>query len=268
MSETPSDLPVTSDARVTRSRVARVPWSDIGWSALSVVLLLGIWQAIGNSFGALFAPFSTTIRRLWDDTTGGQIAPALAESGGVYIVSLALSIVFGMLIGMAIARNQIISDAFETNLFILYATPTITLVPFMFAAFGYSFWPQVVIAMTISIFPILIGTAEGARSLPRELIDVARTHRSTEAQLWRHVIIPFVVPHAMTGIKQAIPLALVGTLVAQFFLNATGVAALLLTASTNLEVSQVLAVTLLISIVAIILVGIGELVERYFTRWR
>lgn len=264
----PSGQPKSDGMRAARRQLARIPWSQLGWYTASVAVLLGVWQLIGSSFGVLFVPFSTTIGRLWGDVTSGKIGPALLESGTVYIVALALSIVTGMLIGLLLARSQWASDAFEVNLYILYATPTITLVPFMFAAFGYGFWPQVVIAMLIAVFPILIGTTEGARSIPPELIDVAKSYGSTEPQLWRHVILPYVVPHAMTGIKQAIPLALVGTLVAQFFLNATGVAALLLEASTNLQAAEVFAVTLLISIIAVILVGLGELVERYFTRWR
>jgi ABC-type nitrate/sulfonate/bicarbonate transport system permease component len=261
-------LPVQAGTRATRSRVTRVPWAKMGWHAASVILLLGIWQLIGHSFGVLFVPFSTTVRRLWETTVDGPIPSAMAESGQVYLVALAMSIVFGVLIGLAVARSQWISDAFEIHLYILYATPTITLVPFMFAAFGYGFWPQTIIAMLIAIFPVLIGTTEGARSIPSELIDVAKSYGSSERQLWRHVILPYVVPHAMTGVKQAVALALVGTLVAQFFLNATGVAALLLSASTNLQPADVLAVTLLISIIAVILVGIGETIERYFTRWR
>ena len=263
-----TDLPANASTRATRGRVARVPWVQISWHAASVVVLLGVWQLIGKSFGVLFVPFSTTIRALWDDITNGEIAPALVDSGKVYGASLAISIVMGVFVGLMIARSRWVSDAFEINLYILYATPTITLVPFMFAAFGYGFWPQTIIAVLIAVFPVLIGTTEGARSIPSDLIDVARSYRSTERQLWRDVILPYVVPYAMTGIKQAVPLALVGTLVAQFFLNATGVAALLLTASTNLQASQVFAVTLLISIIAVILVGIGELIERYFTRWR
>lgn len=263
-----ADPPRPAGPRVTPSGVARLPWQQMFWYTASVVVFLGVWQLIGNSFGVLFVPFSTTIVRLWSDITGGEVGPALLNSGGVFLVTLALSIVIGMLLGLLVARSQWASDAFEVNLYILYAIPTITLVPFMFAAFGYSFWPQVVIALLIAMFPVLIGTTEGARSIPQELLDVAKSHRSTELQLWRHVILPYVTPHVMTGVKQTIPLALVGTLVAQFFLNATGVAALLLTASTNLQASDVFAVTLLVSICAIALVGIGELVERYFTRWR
>lgn len=245
-----------------------MPWAKMGWHVASVVLVLIVWQLIGHSFGALFVPFSTTIHTAWDELTNGPLLPAIEDSGKVYLATLGVSIVLGGIAGIAIARSQWISDGFEVNLYILYTIPTISLVPFVFAAFGYAFWPQVAIAVVITIFPIIIGTTEGARSVPHDLIDVARSYGSSEPQLWRDVIVPYVVPHIMTGVKQAIPLALVGTLVAQFFLNATGVAGLLLQYSSNIQTDEVLAITLLISIMAVILVGIGEVIERVLTRWR
>jgi NitT/TauT family transport system permease protein len=231
-------------------------------------VLLGVWQLVGHSFGVLFVPFSTTMRELWDMTFHGPIPSGLLVSGKLFLASLGISIGVGLVVGLALARSRVLASAFESYIYLVYATPTITLVPFMFAAFGFGFWPQVVIAVLICVFPVLIGVAEGARSIPRELLDVAASYGSNEAQLWRHVIVPYVVPHAMTGIKQTISLALVGTLVAQFFLNATGIADILIQASTALNPGKVLAVTLLISIIAIVLVGVGEAIQRYFTRWQ
>ena len=69
---------------------------------------------------------------------------------------------------------------------------------------------------------------EGARSIPRQHLDVAAIFGSNECQLWRDVIVPYVTPYAMTGIKQSIALSMVGTLVAEFFLNPDGMAAVLL----------------------------------------
>ncbi|MGH9102259.1 MAG: ABC transporter permease, partial [Acidimicrobiales bacterium] len=244
-----------------------VPWSQMAWYLASLVLLFGVWQLLGHSFGVLFVPFSATVKSLWSLTVHGQIPAALVTSGKVYGAGLGISILLGSVVGLTLARVRLVSAAFEGYIYLLYATPTITLVPFAFAAFGFGFWPQTLITVLIAIFPVLIGVAEGARSIPQDLLDVASSYGTTESQLWRHVIIPYVVPHAMTGVKQTIALGLVGTLVAEFFLNATGVAALLVEASTNLQPAEVLAVTLLISIVAIILVGIGELIQRYFTRW-
>ena len=189
-------------------------------------------------------------------------------SGELYLTTLAINIVVGVTLGLLLARSKLISAAFEPYVFILYATPTISLVPFVSVLFGFEFWPRVLVAVLISIFPVLLGTMEGARSIPRQHLDVAAIFGSNEGQLWRDVIIPYVTPYAMTGIKQSIALSMAGTLVAEFFLNPDGVAALLLQGTTIVDTAWVLAVTVFVAALAVILVGVGEVIEHYLVRWR
>lgn len=171
-------------------------------------------------------------------------------------------------LGLVLARSKWLAAAFEGYVYLLYSVPTIMLVPFIFIRIGFGFWPQVLIVVLIAMFPVYLGVLEGARSIPQELLDVAAIYRSTERQLWGDVILPYVVPFAMTGVRQAIALALVGTLVAEFFLNTTGVAAILLEGTTNVNASEVLAVTLLVAIIAVVLVSLGQLVERWLVPWK
>jgi NitT/TauT family transport system permease protein len=255
-------------ARVARFRAANAWWIRVACHTASIVSLLVAWQALGDSFGVLFVPFTTTMKQLWVMLNGGPLLPALWVSGQLYLVTLAINIVLGVTAGLAIARSKLIAAAFEPYIYVLYATPTISLVPFVSVLFGFEFWPRVLVAVLISIFPILLGTAEGARSIPRQHLDVAAMFGSTERQLWRDVILPYVTPYAMTGIKQSIALTMVGTLVAEFFLNPDGVAALLLQGTTIVDTAWVLAVTVFVATLAVILVGVGELVERYLVRWR
>jgi NitT/TauT family transport system permease protein len=255
-------------ARVARFRTANAWWIQIACHTASVVLLLVVWQALGNSFGVLFVPFTTTIKQLWVMLNGGPLLPALWVSSELYFVTLAINIVVGVGAGLVIARLKLMAAAFEPYIYILYATPTISLVPFVSVLFGFEFWPRVLVAVLISIFPILLGTAEGARSIPRQHLDVAAIFGSSEWQLWRDVIMPYVTPYAMTGIKQSIALTMVGTLVAEFFLNPDGIAALLLQGTTIVDTAWVLAVTVFVAALAVILVGVGELIERYLVRWR
>ena len=243
-------------------------WIRAGCYALSVVLALGFWQATGSDFSVFFASFSETLSELWQLTVHGPIPQALATSGGVFGAGLGISIVGGISLGLALARSKWLAAAFEVHVYLLYSIPTIMLVPFIFILMGFGFWPQVLIVVLIAMFPVFLGVLEGARSIPQELLDVAAIHRSTERQLWADVILPYVVPFAMTGVRQAIALALVGTLVAEFFLNATGVAAILLEGTTSVNASEVLAVTLLVAIIAVALVALGQLVERWLVRWK
>jgi NitT/TauT family transport system permease protein len=255
-------------ARVARFRTANAWWIRIACYVASIISLIVAWQALGNSFGVLFVPFTTTMKQLWVMLDGGPLLPALWVSGQLYFVTLAINIVLGVTIGLAIARSKLIAAAIEPYVYVLYATPTISLVPFVSVLFGFEFWPRVLVAVLISIFPILLGTAEGARSIPRQHLDVAAIFGSNERQLWRDVILPYVTPYAMTGVKQSIALTMVGTLVAEFFLNPDGVAALLLEGTTIVDTAWVLAVTVFVAALAVILVGVGELIERYLVRWR
>jgi ABC-type nitrate/sulfonate/bicarbonate transport system permease component len=243
-------------------------WIRVGCYVLSVVVALGVWQATGSDFSVFFAPFSTTLAELWQLTAHGPIPRALAISGGVFGAGLGISIVGGIGLGLALARSGWFAAAFEGHVYLLYSIPTIMLVPFIFILMGFGFWPQVLIVVLIAMFPVYLGVLEGARSVPQELLDVAAIYRSTERQLWVDVILPYVVPYAMTGTRQAIALALVGTLVAEFFLNATGVAAILLEGTTSVNASEVLAVTLLVAIIAVALVALGQFVERQLVRWK
>jgi NitT/TauT family transport system permease protein len=232
------------------------------------VLLLGAWQALGRSFGVLFVPFTTTMSQLRELIDDGTLVAALAVSGKLYAVTLGINIVAGVSIGLALARIRLIAAALEPYIYVLYATPTISLVPFVSVMFGFEFWSRVLVSVVISIFPVLLGTMEGARSIPRQHLDVAAIFGSSEGQLWREVIVPYITPYAMTGIKQSIALSMVGTLVAEFFLNPDGVAALLLQGTTTINSAWVLAVTVFVAALAVALVGVGELVERQLVRWR
>jgi NitT/TauT family transport system permease protein len=254
--------------RLARFRAVNAWWIRIACYALSIVLLLGAWQAFGNSFGVLFVPFTRTMTTLWSMLNGGPLLPALWVSGELYLVTLAINIVVGVTLGLLLARSRLISAAFEPYVYILYATPTISLVPFVSVMFGFGFWPKALVSVLISIFPILIGVTEGARSIPSRHLDVAAMFGSNERQLWRDVIVPYVAPYAMTGIKQSIALSMAGTLVAEFFLNPDGVAAVMLQGTTIVDSAWVLAVTVFVAAIAVVLVGIGELIERYVVRWR
>ena len=255
-------------ARVARFRMVHASWIRLACYTSSIVLLLAVWQALGHSFGVLFVPFTTTMAQLWAMLKDGPLLPGLWVSGQLYLVTLLINIVVGVTVGLLLARIKLISAAFEPYIYILYATPTISLVPFVSVLFGFEFWPRVLVSVLISIFPVLFGVAEGARSIPRQHLDVAAIFGSSEAQLWRDVIIPFVTPFAMSGIKQSIALSMAGTLVAEFFLNPDGIAAVMLQGTTIVDSAWVLAVTVFVAAIAVVLVGIGELVERHLVRWR
>jgi hypothetical protein len=77
---TAADRTGTFWQRVRRYRSARAGWIRVACYVSSIALLLGVWQALGRSFGVLFVPFTTTMSQLWEMLHGGPLVPALGRN--------------------------------------------------------------------------------------------------------------------------------------------------------------------------------------------
>jgi len=151
---------------------------------------------------------------------------------------------------------------------ILYATPMVALIPFILSMMGFGFAPKLLVVFLFAVFPVLYNTVEGARSIRPELIEVAKSFRSSEWALWREVMLPYTLPYTMTGVRQAIGRALVGMIAAEFFLSATGLGQLIMSASQNFDTAGVFASILVIGLLGIGLTRLGFVIEQHFARWR
>jgi NitT/TauT family transport system permease protein len=126
----------------------------------------------------------------------------------------------------------------------------------------------VLVVFLFAVFPVLYNTVEGARSIKPELIEVAKSFRSSERALWLEVMLPYTLPYTMTGVRQAIGRALVGMVAAEFFLSSTGLGQLIMGASQNFDTGGVFASILVIGLIGVGLMRLGLTIEQYFARWR
>jgi NitT/TauT family transport system permease protein len=252
-----------------RARAALGHWRALLGYAAGIVAGVVAWQLIGlHSANFVFVPLTTTLSSLGRLISDGSLPGALASSFSVYAIGVALAIVAGAVTGMLFARRALLRKAFEPYLVALYATPMVALIPFLLALIGYGFWPKVIVVFLFSFFPVEFATQRGAQSVAPELLDVARAFRTSERQIWRHVVIPYTLPYLMTGVRQALARGLVGMISAEFFLSAGGLGSLLITQSEQFDTGDMLAVTLIITLIGVILMAIGRTFERQFARWR
>jgi ABC-type nitrate/sulfonate/bicarbonate transport system permease component len=163
---------------------------------------------------------------------------------------------------------RVLRVGLEPYIMILYATPMVALIPFILSMMGFGFAPKVLVVFLFAVFPVIYNTVEGARSIKPELVEVAHSFRSTEWALWRDVMVPYTLPYAMTGVRQAIGRALVGMIAAEFFLSSTGLGQLIMTASQNFDTAGVFASVLVIALIGVGLMRLGLAIERHFARWR
>ncbi|WP_329079188.1 ABC transporter permease [Streptomyces niveus] len=261
----PAASPVNAPRLTAALRRRLIP---LAISTLGLLAGLGLWQWAGQRDPVLFATPGRSLSALATLTEDGTLPSALLSSGRLLVVGLALAIVAGVGFGLLLSRARLLRSSTDWLLFALQSVPIVALAPLILSAFGFGLPAKTLVVFLTAVFPIAVNTAEGAHRVPATLLEVARTFRSSEWRIWKDVLLPHTVPYAMTGVRQGIAMAFVGTLAAEFFLNASGVGGLLLAASTRFDSATVLGLTLLVSVLAVALMGCGRAVEGYFARWR
>jgi len=236
---------------------------------ISVFAGVALWEVAGRLVSAAFmVPFSETLVRLWQLITHGEFITQFFDSAELFLTGFMLALIVGAPLGMLMARVRILRVGVEPYIMTLYATPMVALIPFILSMMGFGFAPKVLVVFLFSVFPVLYNTVEGARSIKPELIEVAKSYRSSEWSLWREVMLPYTLPYMMTGVRQAIGRALVGMIAAEFFLSSTGLGQLIMGASQDFDTGGVFASILVIGLIGVGLTRLGLKIEQHFARWR
>jgi NitT/TauT family transport system permease protein len=236
---------------------------------ISIAIGIAAWEIAGrNTSQAFMVPFSTTLVQLWELMRSGEFISQFLDSAQLFLTGFTLALLVGMPLGMLLARVAALRIGVEPYLMIIYATPMVALIPFILSLMGFGFAPKVLVVFLFAVFPVIYNTVEGARSIKPEMVEVARSFRSGEWALWREVMLPYTLPYAMTGVRQAIGRALVGMIAAEFFLSATGLGQLIMGASQNFDTAGVFASIFLIAMIGVGLMRLGLVIERHFARWR
>jgi NitT/TauT family transport system permease protein len=236
---------------------------------ISVFAGIALWEIAGRLVSAAFlVPFSATLVRLWQLITRGEFITQFLDSTELFLTGFVLALIVGAPLGMLLARVRILRVGVEPYIMTLYATPMVALIPFILSLMGFGFAPKVLVVFLFAVFPVLYNTVEGARSIKPEMIEVAKSFRSSEWALWREVMLPYTLPYTMTGVRQAIGRALVGMIAAEFFLSSTGLGQLIMGASQDFDTAGVFASILVIGLIGVGLTRLGLNIEQHFARWR
>jgi len=241
------------------------------WAVGGVGLLAGalLWQYIGNhTQHSSFVSFTDTMRALWHLTRDGELFHALVSSLKLFATGLAIALGLGFFVGLLLARVRLLRIGLEPYIAAFYATPMVALIPFILAVLGFEFRAKLVVVVLFGLWPILINTLEGARSVNEELLEVARSYRTSEPKLWAHVVVPYTLPFTMTGVRQSIARCLVGMIASEFLLSSSGLGNLIIVNTQRFDTANVLATVLTVTLLATMLMAIGRAIEDYFARWR
>jgi len=199
-----------------RSRVGlRVP--DWAITTVSLIAVLGIWQAVGPWINPLFASYPSEIlaagRKM---AMSGQLSKALWSSMQPFLVGYFLAAIVGVPVGLLLGRYRVVRAAFGIYVTAGYSTPLIALVPLLMIWFGLGFMVKMVIIFLLTFFPICINTWAGVRAVPKSLVEVGTAFCASQGAIMNQIVLPAVLPYIMAGLRLGIGKAVIAMVIAEF----------------------------------------------------
>ena len=189
---------------------------------VGVVLVLG-WEFIVRWLAPPYVAKPSTVlmaipRVIVDPAfiaaTGSTLA-AVAEG-------LAIALVFGTVFGLFLGRSRLFERSVGHYVNGFFAMPMVVVLPLFSLWFGYSPATRIATIIFAAIFSIVMNVADGARSVPREYLEVSRAYRAGKMSVLFGVVLPSSMPYLLAGFRLAAGRALIGAVIAEFFLSIGG----------------------------------------------
>jgi len=223
---------------------------------LPILAILVLWEAASRlrlASPILLPPFSVAMERLVELTVTGELPKALWITTYRSFIGLLVATAAGMSVGLAMARIRSVRWFFSPIVAIGFPLPTITLLPAFTIWFGTDSESKIWLVAFTCFFPIAVSTFEGARNMNKQLMWSAQSMGSHGVALFARVILPASVPFVFSGVRVALPLAVIVTFVAEMVGGGGGLGYLLIYGFRFLQTPTVLAVLVAVLVYGVLL---------------
>lgn len=198
----------------------------------------------------------------------GAIVPHLLTTLEEAVLGLALAVVAGTALGIALGTAKLAADTTLPYMNVLNSIPRLALAPFFVIWFGIGILSKVVMSAATAFFPIFYTTYQGVQGIDRELINALSVMGASRTQLLRIVVLPSVASWVLAGLRTSLGLAIVGAVVSEYLGASQGLGFLLVAAQGVLETNQSWAILVVLALIGVGLDWATRMLERRLLGWR
>jgi ABC-type nitrate/sulfonate/bicarbonate transport system permease component len=254
--------------RVAAARRRRAGLQNLGIRLASLAIFLSLWEFGGSNVDpALFTVPSKVAVAAVDMIGSGELWAGLWPSLLVLVLGLTLAIIFGTLLGLALARFHILDVGLSVYITFLYSIPSVALVPLIVLWAGYETTAKVIILFLFAFFPMVINTYQGVKAVDSKLLEVGRAFRCSERQLWTNIVLPGSLPFIVTGIRLAVGRGMIGMVLADLYTAISGIGYLIVRTASTFQVDKMFVPIVTLGLLGVTLTALLRMVEVRVAPW-
>jgi ABC-type nitrate/sulfonate/bicarbonate transport system permease component len=242
-------------------------------SRLSGVLLLGVllllWQLSATYVvTSVTWPTVTRIFEAWaENIADGTIPGHMLATFWRQMLGYGLAIVIGVSLGLVMGYYRAFYNLLEPLVEVLRPIPGPAYLPVLVLFVGIGHEMKVVLVLIASLFPILLNTYSGVRSIDRVQFDTARTLGLTTLQTFRELVLPAASPQILTGMRISLAISLILAILGEMIVSNDGLGYYVLLSQRTFKVPEMYAGIFTLALFGYVLNRIFLLLEARLVRW-
>ena len=261
--------------REAQRKIKQRYWLVISLRLLILVIILGGWELFATMQWIdpfFFSQPSLIVIQIYDwimeGTSQGplwvQVMVTLEET----VLGFLIGSVAGIIAGIALGRNKLMSDVFSLYIQIANSIPRVVLGSIFVIALGLGMASKVALAVVMVFFVVFGNAFQGVREADRYMIANAQILGASRRQVTMAVVIPSALSWILASLHVSFGFALVGAVVGEFLGSKQGIGLLISTAQGAFNASGVFAAMIVLAVVALAADYLLTSLEKRLLKWR
>ena len=248
-------------ARFSKSRWARI---------LPLVLLVCVWQVLATGLNTQTLPQpSAVVSMLWQELYAGDLLFHLGMTLRRVSISFMAAMLIGVALGILMGSSRSWDRLLDTFLILGLNIPALVTIVLCYIWFGLS-ETAAIIAVTVNKIPMVaVSLREGARSVDKDLLQVAKIYRLSRWSTFFKVYLPQLTPYLFGAARNGLAIIWKIVLVVELLGRSNGVGFQISSYFHFFDITGILAYTLAF---ALVIFGIEAWLlrplETHLNRWR
>ena len=236
-----------------------------GCYVVSLMILISAWKITSVILANPALPPPESVALAMAKNSQILIEHAIVSLARVlYSMALALSLAFPL--GIA-SREKTFDRLYAPFIYQLYPIPHIVLLPLYILIFGIGDLSKVALIATILFFQMVVTTRDAVKGISEYYVYSILSLGASKFDVYRHVIIPAVMPKVLTALRISVGTAIAVLFFAESFATRKGLGFLIMDAWSRADYELLYAGISAMALLGLSLYVVIDLIEKRSCRW-
>lgn len=237
---------------------------------LLIVVLLVIWELSARLRwieSPLWPTFSAVLVALWEQMARDELLHHIVSTLRRMFIGYGIAAVLGVGLGLLMGYYRFFYRLMEPLTEALRPVPSPAYIPIAILFLGIGDEMKIFVIMLGCLFPILLNTYSGVRSVDPVQVNTGRTFGLNRRKILWEIVFPASAPHVFTGLRISLAVALILAVIAEMVAANDGVGYFILYMQRSFHVAPMYAGIVTLAVLGYALNQVFLLVERVVLRW-